>query len=139
MERPERIPQLYGYTACLIGLFWALSSVLAIVESAQALSAPAYHAESDYGLEPSITSFEAFRLTYDRARRFGSADPSQASLDSVPEVELRSRYDTYRTDRIAATEVRARQALIKEGLSLLLAIGLFAFHWRWLRQHRPAT
>lgn len=134
VERPERVPQLYGYTACLVGLLWALSSIIGLVESAQALASPAYHHENEYGFEPSITSFEAFRLTYDRARQFSSPNPSESKLDSVPETELKRRYETYRADRIAATEVEARQALVRQLVSLLLATGLFAFHWRWLRR-----
>ena len=100
----------------------------------QALAAPAYHRQNEYGLEPSISSFEAFRLTYDRARRFNAPDPSESKLDTVPEAELRRRYETYRADRIAATEVEARQTLVTKGVSLLLAAGLFVFHWRWLRR-----
>lgn len=141
VERPERVPQLYGYTMCLIGLLWALNSALGLIESAQALTAPAYHNQNEFGIEPSITSLEAFRLTYDRARRLGSVEPGQSKLDTVSEAELKRRFDTYRADRIAATEVEARQALFTKGLSLLLAGALFAFHWRWLRRHvaAPAT
>ena len=138
VERPERVPQLYGYTMCLVGLLWALSSIIGLVESAQALSAPAYHRQNEFGIEPSITSFEAFRLTYDRARRFSAPDPSESKLDTVPESELKHRYDIYRADRIAATEVEARQSLVTKGMSLLLAAGLFAFHWRWLRRRSTA-
>jgi hypothetical protein len=134
VERPERVPQLYGYTMCLVGLLWALGSLVSLVESAQALAAPAYHRASEFGIEPSVTSFEAFRLTYDRARRFSAPDPTQTQLDSVPEAELRRRYATFRADRIAATEAEARRALVTKGVSLLLGAGLFAFHWRWLRR-----
>ena len=134
VERPERVPQLYGYTACLVGLIWGLTSIVGLVESAQALAAPAYHRQNEYGLEPSITSFEAFRLTYDRARRFSAPDPTESKLDSVPEAELRRRYETYRADRIAATVVDARQALVTKCVSLLPAAGLFVLHWRWLRR-----
>ena len=141
VERPERVPQLYGYTMCLVGLLWALSSIIGLVESAQALAAPAYHRQNEFGIEPSISSFEAFRLTYDRARRFSAPDPRESKLDTVPEAELRRRFEIYRADRIAATEVEARQALVTKGMSLLLAAGLFAFHWRWLRRQiiAPAT
>jgi hypothetical protein len=120
---------------------WALSSIVGLVGTVQELTAPAYHNQNEFGIEPSITSFEAFRLTYDRARRFSAADPSESKLDTVPEVELKRRYDVYRADRIAATEVAARQALVTKGLSLLLAAGLFAFHWHWLRRRvaAPAT
>lgn len=141
VERPERVPQLYGYTMCLVGLLWALSSIIGLVDSAQSLAAPAYHRQNVFGIEPSISSFEAFRLTYDRARRFSAPDPSGSKLDTVPEAELRRRFEIYRGDRIAATEVEARQALVTKGMSLLLAAGLFAFHWRWLRRQiiAPAT
>lgn len=138
VERPERVPQLYGYTLCLVGLLWALGSLVALVESAQTLAAPAYRRQNEFGLEPSVTSFEAFRLTYDRARRFNAPDPGQAKLDTLPEAELRRRYATYRADRIAATAVEARQALVTRAVSLLLGAGLFAFHWRWLRRGAAA-
>ena len=138
VERPERVPQLYGYTMCLIGLLWALNSTVGLIESAQALSAPAYHNQNEFGIEPSITSFEAFRLTYDRARRLSSVGPGEPKLDTVPEAELKRRYDTYRAERIAATEVEARQALVTKGLSLLLAVAVFAFHWHWLRRRVAA-
>jgi hypothetical protein len=138
VESPERVPQLYGYTMCLIGLLWALSSIIGLVENAQVLAAPAYHRQNEFGIEPSITSFETFRLTYDRARRFSAPDPSESKLDTVPEAELKHRYEVYRADRIAATEVEARQGLVTKGMSLLLAAGLFAFHWRWLRRRDTA-
>jgi hypothetical protein len=134
VERPERVPQLYGYTMCLVGLLWALASLVGLVESAQTFAAPAYSRGIEFGIEPSVSSFEAFRLTYDRARRFNAPDPSQAKLDTVPEAELRRRFETFRADRIAATEAEARQALVTKAVSLLLGAGLFAFHWRWLRR-----
>jgi hypothetical protein len=134
VERPERVPQLYGYTMCLVGLLWALASVVALVENAQALAAPAYHRQSEFGLEPSVTSFEAFRLTYDRARRFNAPDPSAVTLDPLPDAELRRRFEAYRADRIAATEADARRGLVTKTASLLLGAGVFAFHWRWLRR-----
>ena len=138
VEHPQRVPQLYGYTACLIALVWALGSAVGLVESVLTLAAPAYHRANEFGIEPSITSFEAFRLTYDRARRFSAPDPSQTRLDTVPETELRRRYDTYRADRIAATEVEARQGLVTRSISLLLALAVFTFHWRWLRRRFSA-
>jgi len=136
VERPERVPQLYGYTMCLVGLLWALTSVVALVESATALAAPAQYRRNEFGIEPSVTSFEAFRLTYARARRFSAPDPGAAKLDTLPEPELRRRFEAYRADRIAATEAEARQGLVTRTVSLALGAGLFAFHWRWLR--RPA-
>lgn len=132
VERPERVPQLYGYTVCLIGLVWALTSVMGIVRSGLALSAPAYQRQNDFA-EPSVTSFETFRLSYDRTRRFLNPQTGAVQLDSVPAAELRRRYDAYRSDHIERVEVQAKQSLITQMVSLLIAVGIFVFHWRWLR------
>jgi hypothetical protein len=134
VERPERVPQLYGYTVCLIALIWGLVSAISIVGNALSLSAPELRGSSEYNWgEPAVTSFEAFRATYDRVRRMG-ADPRDTRLDSVPEPELRRRYEALRADRIRRARFEARRELITDTLSLAIAVALFAFHWRWLRR-----
>jgi hypothetical protein len=109
-------------------------STVNIVESALTLSAPEYRGGPDYGIEPSVSSFEAFRTTYDRSRRMMSMDSPQAKLDSVPEPELRRRYEALRADRIERNTVSARRSLITSVFSLIVAVVLFAVHWRWLRR-----
>jgi hypothetical protein len=39
-----------------------------------------------------------------------------------------------RADRIERNTVGARRTLIMSTLSLLIALALFAWHWRWLRR-----
>lgn len=135
VERPERVPQLYGYTACLVGLLMGIASALALMEAAVALASPVYHTDSDWTgwAQPSVTSFEAFRATYDRAREVGVA-PNAPRPEPIPEPELQRRYEALRADRIARTQAQARQTLVTSGLSFLIGVGLFAFHWRWLRR-----
>ena len=133
VERPERVPQLYGYTVCLVALCWALVSAVNIVESSLTLSAPEYRGDREFGFDPSVSSFEAFRTTYDRSRRIGM-DPRDTKLDSVPEPELRRRYEALRADRIERNTVAARRSLITSVFSLLVAIALFMVHWRWLKR-----
>jgi hypothetical protein len=133
VERPERVPQLYGYTVCLVALCWALVSAVNIVESFLTLSAPAYR-DRDFGIEPSVTSFEAFRTTYDRSRRIMSMDPRETKLDSLPEPELRRRYEALRADRIQRNTVAAQRSLTTSLFSLIVAVVLFVVHWRWLRR-----
>ena len=136
VERPERVPQLYGYTVCLIALVWALASTLSLVENTVTLSAPELRGAAEFSWEPSVSSFEAFRATYDRTRRMASSDPGEAKLDTVPEPEpeLRRRYDALRADRVRRVRFEARRDIITSALSLGIAIALFAFHWRWLRR-----
>jgi hypothetical protein len=134
VERPERVPQLYGYTVCLIALIWGLTSLIGIVNDALSLSAPELRGASEFGWEPSVTSFEAFRATYDRARRMGAVDARETQLDTVAEPELRRRYEALRADRIHRARVEAHRELITGTLSLAIAAALFVFHWRWLRR-----
>jgi hypothetical protein len=133
VERPDRVPQLYGYTVCLIALVWALVSITSIVETTVSLSAPELRGSSEFTWEPSVSSFEAFRATYDRARQM-SGGPNDARPDSVPEAELRRRYEGLRADRIQRTQFEAKRSLVVSALSLLFAVALFAFHWRWLKR-----
>lgn len=136
VERPERVPQVYGYTICLVALLWAITSTITVVESALTLSTPEYRAGREFaGIEPSVSSFEAFRATYERTRRMMPADPrTPAPADTLSDAELHRRYEALRADRIQRNTVEARRSLITSLLSLLIASALFAFHWRWLRR-----
>ena len=134
MERPERVPQLYGYTVCLVSLIWALASVTTIVGSLLTLSAPDYRSNSQYGpFEPSVSSFEVFRTTYDQSRRMMSPDARERP-DSLGEPELRRRYEAIRADRIQRNTVESHRSLVTSSIALVIAALLFAFHWRWLRR-----
>jgi hypothetical protein len=47
---------------------------------------------------------------------------------------LRQRYEALRTDRITRNRYEAHRSLVTSTLLLLLALGLFVGHWRWLRR-----
>jgi hypothetical protein len=133
VERSDRIPQLYGYTVCLIALIWALMSVISIVENALSLSAPELRAAPGFGWEPSVTSFEAFRTTYDRSREMMSPNRTE-KLDTIPEPELRRRFEALKADRVMRARYEAQRILVIKSLSFLIAAALFVFHWRWLKR-----
>ena len=135
VERADRVPQLYGYTVCLIGLVWTLSSALNLVDLLMERAEPALATPSEFAWgEPSVTSFEAFRATYDRAQRFGPGEPNATPADSIPEPELRRRYEALRADRIAQVRFRTRNGIVSSILGLLVGSALFLFHWRWMRR-----
>ena len=134
VDRPDRVPQLYGYTMCLIALAIAIGSVTGIVGSAFDLTSPTMATDSDFGFEPSVSSFEAYRSTYDRERRMMSFARGTVVADTTPEPILRQRYEALRKDRVERVVARAHRAMLTDTLGLLLAIALFAFHWRWVRR-----
>lgn len=137
VERAERVPQLYGYTACLIGLVWGLTSAVSLVNHLLDRSAPTLASQNEFVSfsEPSVTSFEAFRVTYNRARMYAGPPSERGMLaDSIPEAELRRRYDALRADRIAQVEYRTRKGIISSLVGLVLGAALFVFHWRWVHR-----
>ena len=136
VERPERVAQLYGYTVCLIALVIALTSLHGIVDALFDRAAPHLAETFEWGWqEPSVTSFEAYRASREREEvRSGTDSPKP---DTVPETELRRRYEALRADRTERVRFQARRSLVTNSLSLLLGVGLFAWHWRWVRRRDP--
>ena len=134
VEHPLRVPQLYGYAVCLIALIMGLSGLKSVVESALTLSDPTYSSAAPWSnwAEPSVSSFEAFRATYDRAREM-RARPDQPPPQPIEEAELKRRYEALRADRTERNRVAAKRSLVINTFMLLIAVALFVLHWRWLR------
>ncbi|MGI8619989.1 MAG: hypothetical protein ACR2L6_13015 [Gemmatimonadaceae bacterium] len=139
VEHPERVPQLYGYTVCLVALLMGLASLKASVDSVLTLAEPTHAAGAPWmgWGEPSVTSFEAFRATYDRAREM-TAGPNAPRPEPVAEDELRRRYEALRADRTARNTMSARRSLVTSGLWLFISLALFIVHWRWLARRARA-
>jgi len=130
VDRPNRMAQLYGYTVCLISLIIALvclSSVLnAFFDRANPL-------QSDSPFGPSLSSFESYKATYRRdVTAFDRTET--AKPDTTSDATLRARYDALVKDRIAATRYRTAKSLTIGFIFLLISIGLFVTHWRWVRK-----
>lgn len=130
METPNRIAQVYGYTACLVALVVGIISVPMLLNAAFDRANP-LQSESGYGV--SLISFEAYQATYQRERG-GPPDAGGAPSDSTSEATLRQRYDALVAERLAATRYRTSKTLFTSSILLLLAVGLFVFHWRWVRR-----
>ncbi len=129
MERPSRVAQLYGYTVCLIALITVLVTLPNLIETVFRLSDPL---QADSQFEPVLSSFDAYKATYERTPfpRDEKTGPAPRASDE----DLRRQYEALRADRIHANTFQARRSLISELLLLVLAVGLFYGHWRWLRR-----
>jgi hypothetical protein len=126
VARSPRIAQWYGYTVCLVSVITLLLSAQAVVNQAFTLSNP-LRASSRYG--HALSSFEAFEATQDLAPRRAPGD----SAATLTDAELRRRYEVLRTEQIEQSRFDAMRSIVGAGLLMLLAIGLFIWHWRWLR------
>jgi hypothetical protein len=125
-EKPNRIPQIYGYTVCVIAVVAVLISMHGIVDASFTLASPLH---GQYGRGEGLTSFESYeamrmdRMTVDR-----NASPDTTSIDT-----RRRRFEVLRADRIESNRLQAWRRIVGNGLTLLVAIALFAWHWKWLR------
>lgn len=130
VDKPNRIAQLYGYTICLVALVVAIISVASLLSACFDRANPL---QSEYGYGVTLSSFEAYQATFQRER--GVYPPgANAPSDTASTATLRQRYDALVADRIATTRYRTSKTLVTYSALLLIAAGLFAFHWRWVRR-----
>src|SRR5689334_19787840 len=136
MERTERVPQLYGYSVCLIAIVVGLVSLGTIVNKSFTLANPLRSVGGEYGWEggASLTSFEAYKATYTSRSVFAARPDAEAQREKLlSDPELRTRYEAVRADRIDRTRFDAARDLTGSALLLLVSAGLFASHWRWVK------
>src|SRR5947209_1572892 len=100
MEGPNRVAQLYGYAVCLIAVIVFLVSANSFVENAFTAANPLRGGGDRFGMQPSVTSFEAYRATVNRETRLNGPAASGAPSTSLPDSVLRARYEVVRADRL---------------------------------------
>src|SRR5437763_6571496 len=85
MERPNRVAQLYGYAVCLIAVVVFLASANSFVENLFTAANPLRGGADRFGIQPSVTSFEAYRATVNREARMNGPAASGAQIGSLPD------------------------------------------------------
>jgi hypothetical protein len=130
--KPNRVPQIYGYTVCVIAVVTFLICASVIVNNVFDLANPI---RAGYGFESSLSSFEAYQATYQRDQRaVGGGAASEARPDTASEATLRKRYEAMREDRISRVRFQSWKAITTSGLLLIISVVLFVLHWRWMRK-----
>lgn len=141
VHRTSRIAQIYGYAVCLIAIVTLLIVGSSFVDAAFDRANPLRSQNYRYGpYEGSLTSFEAYRTTYqgDRMTRMAPGPDGPVPVqpgDTLTTEQLRARYELLRAEREESVRYGATQQLVKNGLLILLAIVLFITHWNWVRAH----
>ncbi len=125
IDKPNRIPQIYGYTVCLIAVVAFLISINGIVDATFTLANPLH---GQYGGHEGLTSFESYE-----ASRVERTAPERVPADTTSSETRRRRFEALRADRIDANRLQAWRRLVGNGLTMVIAIALFAWHWTWLR------
>ncbi len=129
VDKPTRIPQFYGYTVCLISLVIGLVSIPSLINSAFERMNPLQHG---YAYGQSLSSFEVFKAKRAMLPSFGRETPTPP--DTASEATMRARYDALVADQIMSVRYESSKSFVTTGILLLIAIGLFGYHWRWMRR-----
>ena len=129
--KPNRVPQIYGYTVCVIAVVTFLICASIVVNNAFDLANPL-----QAGFGATLSSFEAYQADQ---RPSVQAQGAQARVDTTSETTLRKRYEALRADHIARVRFQAWKAIVTSGLLLIISVVLFALHWRWMRRLGAAT
>jgi hypothetical protein len=136
MDQPRWIPQVYGYTVCLIAVITILISLNSAVNNAFDFAEPemSHQMPSDFGGR----SLEACRENYLTRTITGPRRELPPNVTIPADSVLMRMCAEERAERIAIVRHRALRSLVTSTLMLLVAGILFAVHWRWLRGSRTA-
>ena len=128
-EKTSKVPQIYGYTVCVIAVVTFLICATVIVNNVFDLANPI---QAGFGME---SSFEAYKASNQKDQRVGTAVAGAAPrADTLPDSVLRARYEALRTDRIARNRFQSWKAMTASGLMLIISVVLFVMHWRWMKK-----
>ncbi len=124
--KPNRVPQTYGYSVCVIAVITFLICATVIVNNIFDLANPV-----QAGFGQALSSFEAYQADQ---RPVVTAQGAQARADTASEATLRKRYEALRADRIARVTFQSWKAIVTSSLLLIISVVLFVLHWRWLKR-----
>lgn len=123
MERPRLIPQIYGYAVCLVCVITILIASGNVINGAFDAAAPEMSREISMGM-----TFDSYRM------QRAPAVPGEAAVEQLPDSIARIRWEEERQQRIAAVRYHGVRSIVTATLLLLIAVGFFGAHWRWLRR-----
>ncbi len=129
MEKTSKVPQIYGYTVCVLAVITFLICAAVVVNNVFDLANPI---QAGFGME---STFDAYKASYQKDQRSGMAVAGAAQrADTLSDATLRARYEALRADRIARNRFQSWKAITASGMLLVISVALFVLHWRWMRK-----
>ena len=124
--------KFYGYAVLIVAVITFLISVSSFVSAIFDLSDPMHAKSFMYRGGPSLASFETYKMDIMKSVR-GADDEAEAAY--IPDDEtLRGMYEAAKNDRISKVTLEGRRSITVSAIMIFVSIGLFVFHWIWLRR-----
>ncbi|MCD6090806.1 MAG: hypothetical protein J7J72_04860 [Bacteroidales bacterium] len=130
MEKPNKIPQIYGYTICVIAVIAFLISLTnfinAYIDKGDLLYA------SSYNRNENLASYEIYKMSLLKEANSGN---EAVSNKYIPDnTEIKAMYKAAINQKISAASHQNKRALIVSGILGLLSLILFITHLYWVQR-----
>lgn len=131
MEKTQRVTQIYGYVVCLVAVVTFLICVASLVNAVIDLGDPLHAGWTPQG-SPSLASYDNYKMDILKSAP-KDGDGVRAGL--IPDEQtLRAMYESAKEDKIQSTRHQSNRTIIVDGLLVVICVGLFVTHWRWMRR-----
>ncbi|MFA6082208.1 MAG: hypothetical protein WC773_02205 [Patescibacteria group bacterium] len=133
MEKTHIVPKIYGYVVCLVAVIVTLVALGNIVNAIFDRANPTSVSDYRYNLQShDVSSFAAYKADYQS--NLNSAENKTATTVVLSDDQLRTNYEAARTSQIDAVKLGTVKTITVFSILLVVAVGLFASHWIWLRK-----
>jgi hypothetical protein len=132
MEPKNRIAQSYGYAVCLVCVIAFLISAGTLIGALFELTDPLHVHTFGSDRQPSLASFENYKMDVLRSPQDGRSPTNQAF--SLDDTTLQAMYEAAKADKIQTVRLQAFRTITADSLLILVCMILFATHWIWSRR-----
>ena len=131
MEKPQRMPQIYGYLVCLVAVITVLICAGTLVSAILDLGDPLHAGYTPAGT-PSLASYDNYRMDILKSV---PRDGESAKTAYLPDDQtLRAMYEAAKDDKIQRERHEANRTIIIDCILIVICTVLFVTHWRWMRK-----
>jgi hypothetical protein len=131
MEKPQRMPQIYGYLVCLVAVITVLICASTLVYSIIDLGDPVHAGYIAPGT-PSLASFDNYKM--DILKTVPKESESAKTAYIPDDQTLRAMYEAAKNDKIQFIRHEANRTIVIGSILIVICIVLFVTHWRWMRK-----
>ena len=122
MKKETKIPQVYGYSVCIVAIITFLITLAGIISSVIDSSDPLYNRGNQH-----LSSFENFKIH--------TINSTNNESNYLPDNEtLRIMFEDTKNYQIRRVKLQTTKSLVTNGIIFIISILLFIIHWRWMNQ-----
>ena len=131
MEKPQRMAQVYGYLVCLVAVITFLICSSTLIYAVLDLGDPLHAGFTPAGT-PSLASYDNYKM--DILKSVPKEGESAKTGYTPDDQTLRAMYEAAKNDKIQNVRHDANRTIVIDSILIVICIGLFVTHWRWLRK-----